>query len=130
MADDINAAEAYDLPSEEEDQVASSQASGSASPAQPDTSTTSRPALGPTRSQYQIRSAEKFKGVANRIIFSRYYILFYFVMMSLSLTTVVLSLRATRESGAGRRACQPLKYPSTGPQVGQSQWEVILPGWS
>lgn len=51
----------------------------------------------PSRSQYHLSGSERFSGVANRIIFSRYYILFYFVMMSLSLTTVVLSLIATRE---------------------------------
>ena len=49
-----------------------------------------------TTSQYRIRPSEKFRGVANRIIFSRYYIGFYFIMMSLSLTTVILSLKATR----------------------------------
>ncbi|ORX34909.1 hypothetical protein BD324DRAFT_633144 [Kockovaella imperatae] len=59
----------------------------------------------PTRSQYQIQPAEKFKGVANRIIYSRYYIGFYFIMMSLSLTTVVLSLRATHQ-----RECPPVSW--------------------
>lgn len=46
-------------------------------------------------SQYHLPPSEQLRGVANRIIFSRYYILFYFIMMSLSLTTVVLSLVAT-----------------------------------
>lgn len=50
---------------------------------------------GPSRSPYHLPASEQLRGVANRIIFSRYYILFYFVMMSLSLTTVVLSLIAT-----------------------------------
>lgn len=44
---------------------------------------------------YRLPPSEQLRGVANRIIFSRYYILFYFIMMSLSLTTVVLSLVAT-----------------------------------
>lgn len=56
-----------------------------------------RPAPQTFKSQYTIQTSERLKGVANRIIFSRYYILFYFIMMSLSLTTVVLSLIATRE---------------------------------
>lgn len=46
-------------------------------------------------SPYRLGAAEQLRGVANRIIFSRYYILFYFVMMSLSLATVILSLVAT-----------------------------------
>ncbi len=50
----------------------------------------------PSRSPYHLPASEQLRGVANRIIFSRYYILFYFVMMALSLTTVVLSLMATR----------------------------------
>ena len=54
-----------------------------------------------SRSPYHLPASEQLRGVANRIIFSRYYILFYFVMMSLSLTTVVLSLIATRESASG-----------------------------
>lgn len=57
-----------------------------------------RPTPQTFKSQYTIQTSERLKGVANRIIFSRYYILFYFIMMSLSLTTVVLSLIATRES--------------------------------
>jgi hypothetical protein len=32
------------------------------------------------------------RGVANRIMFSRYYIIFYLVMTGLSLGTVILSL--------------------------------------
>lgn len=56
-----------------------------------------RPSPSTFKSQYTIQTSERLKGVANRIIFSRYYILFYFIMMSLSLTTVVLSLIATRE---------------------------------
>lgn len=74
---------------------------------------TSRPAR-PTRpspqtfkSQYSIQTSERLKGVANRIIFSRYYILFYFIMMSLSLTTVVLSLVATRTSPSFRGTSLP-----------------------
>jgi hypothetical protein len=51
----------------------------------------------PTRSPYHLPTSEKLRGVANRIIFSRYYVLFYFVMMSLSMVTVVMSLMATSE---------------------------------
>jgi hypothetical protein len=56
--------------------------------------------MGPTpsRSHYHLPASEQLRGMANRIIFSRYYILFYFVMMSLSLTTVVLSLLSKGES--------------------------------
>ena len=63
-------------------------------------SRSSRPPIStqPSRSPYHLPASEQLRGVANRIIFSRYYILFYFVMMSLSLTTVVLSLIATRKS--------------------------------
>lgn len=60
--------------------------------------TTPRPAWGgggDTRSPYRLPASEQLRGVANRIIFSRYYILFYFVMMTLSMATVVLSLIAT-----------------------------------
>jgi len=65
-----------------------------------------RPAQLAFKSQYTIQTSERLKGVANRIIFSRYYILFYFIMMSLSLTTVVMSLMATREP------CQTTTRPS------------------
>lgn len=51
-----------------------------------------------TASQYRLQRGERLKGVANRIIFSRYYVLFYGVMMVLSLATVVLSLMARGES--------------------------------
>lgn len=51
----------------------------------------------PTRSPYHLPTSEKLRGVANRIIFSRYYVLFYFVMMILSMVTVVMSLMATSE---------------------------------
>lgn len=64
----------------------------------PRTERPTRPAAQTFKSQYSIQTSERLKGVANRIIFSRYYILFYFIMMSLSLTTVVLSLIATRTS--------------------------------
>lgn len=59
-----------------------------------------RPAWGggESRSPYRLPASEQLRGVANRIIFSRYYILFYFVMMTLSLATVVISLIATSES--------------------------------
>ena len=50
-----------------------------------------------SRSHYHLPPGERLRGVANRIIFSRYYILFYFVMMCLSLGTVVISLVATRK---------------------------------
>ncbi|KAK4686838.1 hypothetical protein P7C73_g3280, partial [Tremellales sp. Uapishka_1] len=55
------------------------------------------PPIMPSRSPYHLPASEQLRGVANRIIFSRYYILFYFVMMSLSLTTVVISLIATHK---------------------------------
>lgn len=55
---------------------------------------TSRPV--PSRSPYHLPASEQLQGVANRIIFSRYYILFYGAMMGLSLATLVLSLVATR----------------------------------
>jgi hypothetical protein len=58
----------------------------------------------PSRSMYHLPASEQLRGVANRIIFSRYYILFYFVMMSLSATTVVLSLMSRGESRVGRYA--------------------------
>jgi hypothetical protein len=67
-----------------------------------DTIRPTRPAPQTFKSQYTIQTSERLKGVANRIIFSRYYILFYFIMMSLSLTTVVLSLMATRKPYIGR----------------------------
>jgi hypothetical protein len=54
-----------------------------------------------SRSHYHVSHGERLRGVANRIIFSRYYVLFYFVMMCLSLGTVVLSLVATRECTLG-----------------------------
>ncbi|KLT43179.1 hypothetical protein CC85DRAFT_258946 [Cutaneotrichosporon oleaginosum] len=56
-----------------------------------------RPAWGNTEpvSSYRLPASEQLRGVANRIIFSRYYILFYFIMMTLSMATVVLSLIAT-----------------------------------
>lgn len=56
---------------------------------------TSRPV--PSRSPYHLPASEQLQGVANRIIFSRYYILFYGAMMGLSLATLVLSLVATRK---------------------------------
>ena len=64
-----------------------------------DDETPHRPLAGapiPSRSPYHLPRSEQLRGVANRIIFSRYYILYYAVMMGLSLTTVVLSLIATR----------------------------------
>ncbi|CAD6573585.1 MAG: hypothetical protein TREMPRED_000862 [Tremellales sp. Tagirdzhanova-0007] len=67
----------------------------------------SRPPMQPqpSRSSYHLPASEQLRGVANRIIFSRYYILFYFVMMSLSLTTVILSLIATHE-----HRCPPIAW--------------------
>ncbi|KAL1408914.1 hypothetical protein Q8F55_005728 [Vanrija albida] len=59
----------------------------------------------PSRSPYHLPASEQLRGVANRIIFSRYYILFYFIMMSLSLATVVLSLIAT-----SRQQCPPASW--------------------
>lgn len=58
-------------------------------------------AASTTRSSpYRLATGEQLRGVANRIIFSRYYILFYFIMMVLSLTTVVMSLIATSASAS------------------------------
>ncbi|WWC85510.1 uncharacterized protein L201_000374 [Kwoniella dendrophila CBS 6074] len=48
-----------------------------------------------SRSQYHLPASEQLRGVANRIIFSRYYILFYGAMMGLSFATLVISLIAT-----------------------------------
>ena len=66
-------------------------------PLDPSGSTPSRPTARSSRSHYHLPPGEQLRGVANRIIFSRYYVLFYFVMMCLSLATVGLSLVATRE---------------------------------
>lgn len=71
---------------------------------------------GPVRSQYHLPASEQLRGVANRVIFSKYYLLFYFVMMALSLTTVVLSLIATSEAvervalTLGKNQCPPLAW--------------------
>jgi hypothetical protein len=45
-----------------------------------------------SRSPYRMTTSERMRGVANRIMFSRYYIIFYLVMTGLSLGTVILSL--------------------------------------
>ena len=45
-----------------------------------------------SRSPYRLTTSERMRGVANRIMFSRYYIIFYLVMTGLSLGTVILSL--------------------------------------
>jgi hypothetical protein len=83
----------YSSDDDEEDQQTTSQTTPHAS------TIPSRNALLPTRrSPYHLPASEQLRGVANRIIFSRYYILFYFIMMSLSMTTVVISLIATRTS--------------------------------
>ncbi len=42
---------------------------------------------------YRLSTSERARGLANRILFSRYYIIFYLVMTGLSLATVVLSLK-------------------------------------
>ncbi|KAJ9097695.1 hypothetical protein QFC21_004732 [Naganishia friedmannii] len=53
---------------------------------------------GPTASSityksiYHLPTSERLRGVANRIMFSRYYIIFYLAMTGLSLGTVILSL--------------------------------------
>ncbi|OWZ45897.1 hypothetical protein AYX14_01897 [Cryptococcus neoformans] len=64
---------------------------------------TSRPV--PSRSPYHLPASEQLQGVANRIIFSRYYILFYGAMMALSLATLVLSLVATHKG-----QCPPIAW--------------------
>jgi hypothetical protein len=46
-----------------------------------------------TRSPYRLTTSERARGLANRILFSRYYIIFYLVMTGLSLATVILSLK-------------------------------------
>jgi hypothetical protein len=75
-----------------------------------------RPAWGNSepRSPYRLPASEQLRGVANRIIFSRYYIFFYLIMMTLSLATVVLSLIATSKRhhashshAAGQHECPP-----------------------
>ena len=50
-----------------------------------------------SRSPYHLPASEQLRGVANRIIFSRYYIFFYLTMMGLSLATIVLSLISRSE---------------------------------
>lgn len=96
----LNAAESYEYASDEEDDRARDTPPSNAASAR---SIPSRPGQTFTaRSHYQLSTPEQLKGVANRIIFSRYYVVFYFVMMCLSLGTVVLSLIATRE------CCLPL----------------------
>lgn len=44
------------------------------------------------KSPYHLPTSERLRGVANRIMFSRYYIIFYLAMTGLSLGTVILSL--------------------------------------
>lgn len=91
--DSLTAAESFEY-NDDEDTEPTHRTSTSRRPdAFPDRSTSM-----PSRSPYHLPTGEMLRGVANRIIFSRYYILFYFVMMSLSLTTVIMSLIATRES--------------------------------
>ena len=67
-----------------------------------------------TASQYRLQRGERLRGVANRIIFSRYYVLFYGVMMVLSLATVVLSLMARGE-------CCFLRHPAARPASFRAQ---------
>jgi hypothetical protein len=45
-----------------------------------------------SKSPYHLPTSERLRGVANRIMFSRYYIIFYLAMTGLSLGTVILSL--------------------------------------
>ncbi|TEB38968.1 hypothetical protein FA13DRAFT_1724918 [Coprinellus micaceus] len=54
------------------------------------TSSTSQPVT--TRSIYALTRSEIMRGVANRFVHSRAYILLYLIMAALSVTTVVLSL--------------------------------------
>ncbi|KAI5455138.1 hypothetical protein NCC49_002409 [Naganishia albida] len=51
-----------------------------------------RPATTTFKSPYHLPTSERLRGVANRIMFSRYYIIFYLAMTGLSLGTVILSL--------------------------------------
>jgi hypothetical protein len=100
----LTAAESYEYASDEDDGHTGDQPPSNATSAR---SIPSRP--GQTfaaRSHYHLSTPEQLKGVANRIIFSRYYVIFYFVMMCLSLGTVVLSLVATRECCAPYHYCE------------------------
>ncbi|ODN75541.1 hypothetical protein L202_06667 [Cryptococcus amylolentus CBS 6039] len=63
------------------------------------------PTAVPSRSPYHLPRSEQLRGVANRILFSRYYILFYGAMMGLSLATLVLSLIATHKGD-----CPPIAW--------------------
>ncbi|WVQ85152.1 hypothetical protein IAT38_007317 [Cryptococcus sp. DSM 104549] len=95
------AAEDYEFhDDEDDDHDAHNAASGSGS----GTSHSAFSAM-PSRSQYHLPASEQLRGVANRIIFSRYYILFYGAMMGLSLATLVLSLIATHKD-----QCPPVAW--------------------
>ena len=50
------------------------------------------PRSSTAKSPYHLPTSERLRGVANRIMFSRYYIIFYLAMTGLSLGTVILSL--------------------------------------
>ena len=91
---DVSQAEEYEYASDEETRAGQrpGQRSASSNPyARTGGSAT------PTSTQYALPTGEKLRGLANRIIFSRYYVLFYFLMMCLSTGTVIISLVATRE---------------------------------
>jgi hypothetical protein len=90
--DSLTAAESFEYNDDEDTEPGHRTSTSRRPDAFPD-----RSASMPSRSPYHLPTGEMLRGVANRIIFSRYYILFYFVMMSLSLTTVIMSLIATRE---------------------------------
>lgn len=90
------AAETSEYHSDEEDTSHPESRPSSAQPSRPNPNITAGRNTN-HRSIYQLTSSEQLRGVANRILFSRYYVAFYFAMMCLSLTTVVLSLMATRE---------------------------------
>ena len=53
---------------------------------------TDAPRSATAKSPYHLPTSERLRGVANRIMFSRYYIIFYLAMTGLSLGTVILSL--------------------------------------
>lgn len=107
---DASEAEAYDLPTDAEIDEELRRLEGPSRPGsgpdleaqQPFMSSTSAGSGNgssmATASQYRLQRGERLRGVANRIIFSRYYVLFYGVMMVLSLATVVLSLMARGKS--------------------------------
>ncbi|WWD22876.1 hypothetical protein CI109_107371 [Kwoniella shandongensis] len=101
----LAAAEEYDLPSDDEEyEDATSSSQYRTADSRSSGATMGNNGLG-SRSPYHLPASEQLRGVANRIIFSRYYILFYFAMMSLSFATLVISLISTHQ-----RHCPPVAW--------------------